>query len=170
MQQEFLMLADGAEATNGKIFILGGGIDRHASASFDPAAQLQADIACSVLVEWGEANRTFAVALKMVDEDEHTAVALEFTMETGRPPGAKPGPAVADPVGGPRAIPHPASGRISARDGIERRVAAAALLFLGRSSRGAANRFTMTPCRSTLHRHLRGEDVDPVVLSHPPTT
>jgi hypothetical protein len=108
MQQEFLILADGAEAANGKIFILGGGVERHAAASFDPAAALHADIACSILVDWGEANRTFAVALKIVDEDETVAVALEFTMEAGRPPGAKPGQALRTlmAVRGPFPIPH----------------------------------------------------------------
>jgi hypothetical protein len=115
VQQEFLMLADGAEAANGKIFILGGGIERHVAASFDPAAALQADIACSVLVDWGEANRTFAVALKMVDEDEHVAVALEFTMESGRPPGAKPGQRLRTllAVRGPFPIPHAGGYRLA---------------------------------------------------------
>jgi hypothetical protein len=115
LQQEFLMLADGAEATNGKIFILGGGIDRHGAASFDPAAALQADIACSVLVDWGEANRTFAVGLKIVDEDEHVAVALDFTMESGRPPGAKPGQSLRTllAVRGPFPIPHPGGYRLA---------------------------------------------------------
>ncbi len=109
MQQEFLILADGAEAANGKIFILGGGVERYAAPSFDPPAPLQADIACSVLVEWGEANRTFAVELKIVDEDEKVAVALEFTMESGRPPGAKPGQHLRTlmAVRGPFPIPHP---------------------------------------------------------------
>ena len=115
MRQEFLMLADGAEAMNGKIFILGGGVDRHAATSFDPAAALQAAIACSVLVDWGEANRTFAVALKIVDEDEHVAVALEFTMESGRPPGAKPGQRLRTllAVRGPFPIPHPGGYRLA---------------------------------------------------------
>jgi hypothetical protein len=115
VKQEFLMLADGAEATNGKIFILGGGADRHASASFEPAAALRADIACSVLVDWGEANRTFAVTLKIVDEDEQTAAVLEFTMETGRPPGAKPGQQLRTllAVRGPFPIPHPGGYRLA---------------------------------------------------------
>ncbi|MBF6604844.1 MAG: hypothetical protein IVW53_04590 [Chloroflexi bacterium] len=109
MQQEFLILADGAEAVNGKIFILGGGVERHTAPAFEPFAVLNADIACSVLVAWGEANRTFAVTLKIVDEDEKAAVALEFTMETGRPPGAKPGQDLRTlmAVRGPFPIPHP---------------------------------------------------------------
>ena len=83
------MLADGAEAVNGKIFILGGGVERHMAPQFP--ATLRADIACGILVDWGEANRTFAMSLKIVSEDEKVVAALEFTMEQGRPPGAKPG-------------------------------------------------------------------------------
>lgn len=115
MQQEFLILADGAEAANGKIFILGGGVERHTAPSFDPVALLQADIACSVLVDWGEANRTFAVALKIVDEDEKVAVALEFTMESGRPPGAKLGQHLRTlmAVRGPFPIPHAGGYRLA---------------------------------------------------------
>jgi hypothetical protein len=115
VKQEFLMLADGAEATNGKIFILGGGADRHLSPTFEPAAPLRADIACSVLVDWGEANRTFAVTLKIVDEDGATAAVLEFTMESGRPPGAKPGQQLRTllAVRGPFPIPHPGGYRLA---------------------------------------------------------
>lgn len=115
MQQEFLILADSAEATNGKIFILGGGVDRHMAQSFEPAASLRADIACSILVPWGEANRTFAVTLKIVDEDEKVAVALEFTMESGRPPGAKPGQDLRTlmAVRGPFPIPHPGAYKLA---------------------------------------------------------
>ena len=107
MLQEFLLMADGAEAVGGKIFILGGGVERHLAPDFP--AMLRADIAGSVLVEWGEANRTFAVTLKIVDEDEQPAAALEFTMESGRPPGAKPGQHLRTlmAVRGPFPIPHP---------------------------------------------------------------
>lgn len=107
MRQEFLMLADGAEAANGKIFILGGGVERHRAAEFP--APLRADIACGVRVEWGEANRTFAMGLKILNEDEKVAVAIEFQMEQGRPPGAKPGQDLRTLIAlkGPFRIPEP---------------------------------------------------------------
>lgn len=90
MQQEFLILADGAEATNGKIFILGGGVDRHLAAGFP--APLNADVAFSFLVEWGETNNRHAVSLKILDEDDKPiATVLDGEFEVGRPPGAKPG-------------------------------------------------------------------------------
>lgn len=113
MRQEFLILADGAEAVSGKIYILGGGVERHVAGTF-PAA-LQADVACSVLVGWGEANRTFAVTLKIVDEDAKVAAALEFTMESGRPPGAKPGQDLRTllAVRGPFPIPHPGGYKVA---------------------------------------------------------
>ncbi len=106
MKQEFLIMADGAEATNGKVYILGGGVERHVAAQFP--ANLRADIACALLVAWGEANRTSALTLKIVDEDEQIAVAMEMTFETGRPPGAKPGQDLRTllAVRGPFPIPH----------------------------------------------------------------
>lgn len=46
MQQELLLLAEAAESANGKIFIHGGGVDRHSVlADARPPLQLKADIA-----------------------------------------------------------------------------------------------------------------------------
>jgi Family of unknown function (DUF6941) len=89
MQQEFLFLADGAEAVNGKIYVLGGAVDRHMAGSFP--ANLYSSIAGSVLVEWGETNRTFGLTIRIVDEDEHEHWKVEIQAVSGRPPGAKPG-------------------------------------------------------------------------------
>lgn len=89
MQQEFLFLADGAEAVNGKIYVMGGAVDRHMAGVFP--AQLQASVAGSVLVDWGETNRTFGLMIRIVDEDENEVWKLEIQAVSGRPPGAKPG-------------------------------------------------------------------------------
>jgi hypothetical protein len=90
MQQEFLMLADGAEAANGKIFILGGGVDRHLAPGFP--TPLKADVALGFLVQWGETNNRHAVSLRILDEDDQpVATVLDGEFEVGRPPGAKPG-------------------------------------------------------------------------------
>jgi phosphatidate cytidylyltransferase len=48
IRQEFLLLADGAEAVNGKIYILGGGMERYLARSFPVA--LKADVALGILV------------------------------------------------------------------------------------------------------------------------
>jgi len=51
------MMADGAESTNGKIYILGGAVDRHMIAKDAPLPiQLRADIALGILVDWAETN------------------------------------------------------------------------------------------------------------------
>lgn len=89
MRQEFLMLAEAAEAANGKIFIHGGCVERHFSANFPTA--LRADIAVSVLVPWGETNQTHLMAIRLSDEDENQVLSIESEFVSGRPPHAKPG-------------------------------------------------------------------------------
>jgi len=88
-KQEFLMLADGAESTNGKIYILGGGSDRHRAAAFP--SQLKADIALGVLVPWGETNQRHALVLRIEDEDATPMARIESEFDLGRPSGAIPG-------------------------------------------------------------------------------
>lgn len=89
MRQEFLILAEGAEAVNGKIYILGGGIDVHTSSGFPTL--LKADIALAFLVGWGETNRKLDVKVRVVDEDEEEAFTVGIEAVVGRPPTAKPG-------------------------------------------------------------------------------
>lgn len=92
MRQEFLILADRAEAANGKIFIHGGGVDRHLfNPSAEPPIQLNADVALSILTEWAETNSSHLMAVRVVDEDDKPIWALEGQFEVGRPPGAKAG-------------------------------------------------------------------------------
>jgi hypothetical protein len=89
VRQEFLMLADGAESTNGKIYILGGGSDRHLASAFPTL--LKADLAVGVLVDWGEANRQHAMTINIMDEDGRTAARMEVNFNVGRPATAVPG-------------------------------------------------------------------------------
>jgi hypothetical protein len=89
MQQEFLLLAEGAEAVNGKIYILGGGVDLHNGVSFPTA--LKVDIALGVLVSWGETNQKIDLKVRVVDEDDVEAFTVGAEMTVGRPPQAKPG-------------------------------------------------------------------------------
>ncbi|HEX5590449.1 MAG TPA: hypothetical protein VFX65_09190 [Candidatus Limnocylindrales bacterium] len=88
-KQEFLMLADGAESTNGKIYILGGGSDRHRAASFP--TQLKADIALAILVPWGETNQQHQLVLRIEDEDAKAMARVESNFDLGRPASAIPG-------------------------------------------------------------------------------
>lgn len=89
MRQEFLILAERAEAVNGKIFIHGGAVERHFSQQFPTS--LNADIAASFLVGWGETNQSHLLAIRLMDEDGNELLKIEAEMTPGRPPSAKPG-------------------------------------------------------------------------------
>jgi hypothetical protein len=88
-RQEFLMLADGAESTNGKIYILGGGASRHRATTFP--TNLKADIAMGILVGWTETNERHEFAIRMEDEDGQVVANIESGFDIGRPAGAMPG-------------------------------------------------------------------------------
>ena len=89
MRQEFLFLADKAEAINGKLYVLGGGADIHRAAKFP--ANLLADVAAAFQVDWGETNREIDVRIDIVNEDERPEASLGITAIVGRPPQAKLG-------------------------------------------------------------------------------
>lgn len=89
MHQDFLMFAEGAEAVNGKIYILGGGIDLHHAPGFP--TMLKADIALGFLVAWGETNRKIDVKVRVIDEDDAEAFTFGLEAVVGRAPTAKPG-------------------------------------------------------------------------------
>jgi hypothetical protein len=115
VQQEFLLLADSAEAVNGKIYIMGGGIDRHfVPAGAERPIQLRADVAVGILVEWGETNNRYPMSVKVIDEDEHVVFSVDGEFEAGRPPGAKPGQPQRTVVSirGPFPIPAPGAFRV----------------------------------------------------------
>ena len=92
MRQEFLFLADKAEAINGKLYVLGGAADVHRAVRFP--TNLLADVAAAYQVDWGETNREFPVKIDIVDEDERVEASLELTAVVGRPPQAKPGQSI----------------------------------------------------------------------------
>lgn len=89
MRQEFLILAERAEAVNGKIFIHGGGVDLHKAASFPTV--LLSDIAISMLVGWGETNEKHQLVIRIVDVDENEVVSIGAELTAGRPATAKLG-------------------------------------------------------------------------------
>ena len=107
IRQEFLLLADGAEAVNGKIYILGGGMDRYLARSFPVA--LKADVALGILVGWADTNSRHALQVKFMDEDSNPIIGIEAEFEVGRPAGAKPGQDIRNllAIKGPFLIPKP---------------------------------------------------------------
>ena len=115
MRQEFLMLADGAEAVAGKVYILGGGADMHAASNF-PAA-LKADIALGFLVAWSETNQPIQLQVRVVDADEQEVLVVAAEVVVGRPPSSKPGQDIRNMVAikGPFPIERPGAYKLVMR-------------------------------------------------------
>ncbi|HEV8353799.1 MAG TPA: hypothetical protein VGR24_06340 [bacterium] len=90
-----MLLADAAQAIDGKLFILGGG---WSVTGPDPVPSA---IAVKIEVPWDEANQKHSLKLALFDEDGKAvmvptpagdvAVELGTDFEVGRPPGLKPG-------------------------------------------------------------------------------
>ena len=96
-----LLLADSAQAVNGKLYILGGGW------SLTGPAPCPSAIAVLISVPWNETNRKHNVQLDLVDEDYRpimmptpqgdAPLAIRSDFEVGRPPGIMPGSAIEVP-------------------------------------------------------------------------
>jgi hypothetical protein len=90
-----LLLADAAEAVNGKLYILGGGWSVMGP---EPAPMA---IAIKIEVPWDQGNDVHKLQLRLVDadgqpvladsEEGEVPVVLDADFETGRPAGVKPG-------------------------------------------------------------------------------
>ena len=90
-----LLLADAAEAVNGKLYILGGGWSVMGP---EPAPMA---IAIKIEVPWDQGNDVHKLQLRLVDADGQPVLAdspdgevpvvLDADFETGRPAGVKPG-------------------------------------------------------------------------------
>jgi hypothetical protein len=90
-----MLLADSAQAVEGKLYILGGGWSIRGP---DPTPSA---IAIKIEVPWDEANRRHALQLVLVDSDGQAVmvstptgdrpVELSGEFEVGRPPGLHPG-------------------------------------------------------------------------------
>ena len=108
MHLDFLLLADRAEAVNGKLYLVGGGFDRVGVASFPANANF--DVALGAMVDYNETNEphTFELRLENVDNDVVLGP-IGGQLEVGRPPGMKPGQSqrVMLVVRGPFPIPSP---------------------------------------------------------------
>lgn len=90
MEVEFLILADGAQAVAGKLYLLGGGWDQYRAHSFPVQAPL--GIALGLTVPWQETNQKHSVELSIINEDgDSVAPPMNAQVEVGRPPGIKPG-------------------------------------------------------------------------------
>jgi hypothetical protein len=90
-----MLLADAAQAVDGKLFILGGGW------SITGPDATPSAIAIKIDVPWTEANKRHRLELALFDEDGHPVsvqtpigdrpIQITGDFEVGRPPGLKPG-------------------------------------------------------------------------------
>jgi hypothetical protein len=80
---EFLLLADRAEAINGKLYLMGGAWDRLLVGDF---AQPQAiSIAVGVLVPWTATHEEHRLSARITDEDETEVANVLVGFRTGTP-------------------------------------------------------------------------------------
>jgi hypothetical protein len=105
-----LMLADSAQAVDGKLFILGGAWNMLRFPEFP--ASLMVGIAVAIDVDWNETNRRHHLDIHFEDADGNEMeprIGADF--EAGRPPGAIAGAElrIVLAVNGPVTIPGPGS-------------------------------------------------------------
>lgn len=85
LEIDFLMLADRAEAVNGKLYLMGGAWDRLFVQNF--ALQNLISIAVGILVPWHATNTQHTLTLEIVDSDE---APIGFRVEAGFAAGTPP--------------------------------------------------------------------------------
>jgi hypothetical protein len=115
---EFLLLADRAEATNGKLYVMGGGWDRLAPPA--PGVPVPLSFAVSILVPWNATNRDYTLSVFVEDTDgERLDFKADATLNTGRPPNAIQGQPLRVMIAIPMVLlPFPKKGRYEAKAAI----------------------------------------------------
>lgn len=87
-----MLLADRAEAVNGKLYMVGGGFDRVGLVQIPGPADF--DVAVGVLVGYNETNVPHRIELALEDEDNKPIqAAIQAQFEIGKPAGMKLGQA-----------------------------------------------------------------------------
>jgi hypothetical protein len=81
---DFLILADHAEALNGKIYLMGGGWDVRAVRDFSQPVPLT--LALAVLVPWTATNQRHQLRLRVEDADGRQLAEVKGEFVAGRPP------------------------------------------------------------------------------------
>lgn len=90
MEADYLILADRAEAVNGKLYMVGGGWDRVGLTQIPGPADF--DIAVGVLIGYNETNVVHRIEIVLENEDNKVVqqpIVAQF--ELGKPPGMKLG-------------------------------------------------------------------------------
>ena len=88
---EWLILADGAQVSGQKLFLLGGGWDTLTVNSGFPFPQ-HLGLAVAFRVPWNATNQKHVFEVSILDDDtSETLASVGGEFETGRPPGVPPG-------------------------------------------------------------------------------
>jgi hypothetical protein len=86
---DYLLLADRAEALNGKLYMMGGGWDRLGVGDFNQPVVLC--IALGMVVPWNATNKHHTLALQIEDADGSRVAQVNAQFVTGRPPQIEEG-------------------------------------------------------------------------------
>jgi hypothetical protein len=91
LEVEFMMVADGAQAVGGKLYVLGGGWTHLFMPQF-PGQPAHFSLVIGLTVPWHLTNRRFNFAVELTDADNNRVAELgSGQFEQGRPPGLRPG-------------------------------------------------------------------------------
>lgn len=112
---EFLLLADHAEAINGKLYLMGGAWDRLMLTDFSQAQRFS--LALGILVPWSGTDDQFHLTLVIENEDGEVLQTFDADVVQGRPPVAVPGQSFRAllALNGSVVIPAPGTYRVGAR-------------------------------------------------------
>lgn len=89
---DFMMVADGAQAVGGKLYVLGGGWTHIFVSQFPGRPMIPFALAIGMIIPWHLTNRRFVFSVELTDADGNRideVASGEF--EQGRPPGLRPG-------------------------------------------------------------------------------
>ena len=89
MDIDYLILAEHAEVTGSKLYLMGGGWDTMNVA--DVPANVRLTAVAGIRVEWDETNVSLPVVVRVDDDDAQEVFRLDGQMNVGRPPQLLPG-------------------------------------------------------------------------------
>ncbi len=84
MEIDYLLLAEHAEVTGSKLYLMGGGWDTMSVP--EAPASVRINLAAGVRVEWDETNLPVPLLVRVDDDDAQEVFRLEGQMNVGRPP------------------------------------------------------------------------------------
>lgn len=89
MEIDYAILADHAEVTNNKLYLMGGGWDT--MGAVEAPVNVRVMLVTGVRVEWDETNAAIPLVVRLDDDDAQEVFRLEGQMNVGRPPSLVPG-------------------------------------------------------------------------------